>query len=136
MIKKIKGKLPSFEKYKQFQRTVPILLANEVKNHFLEGFRKGGGQTDRSLRGWQPRKRSSRRNTGRAILVDTGQLRRDIKKRVVNSHKIVVGTRNVPYGIYHNNGTDRLPQREFIGESQALERKIKKIIETEIIKLK
>jgi len=132
MIKKIKGNFPDFKSFEKFNRAVPLLLANEIQNHFVEGFRKGGGQTDLSRSGWQRRKAGARRNRGRAILVDTGQLRRDIQKRMVTKRKIVVGTRNAQYGIYHNDGTGTLPQREFIGVSKALEKKLTAIINREI----
>ena len=112
-----------------FNNKVPKIIANEVKNHFLEGFRQGGKQTNESRGGWTARSTRARRNQGRALLVDTGALRGDILTRQVSPRRIVVGTRNVPYSVYINEGTDKMPKREFIGESTALELKIKRIIE-------
>ena len=136
MIKKISGNiLQNIGKYNQLKIILPTILANEVKNHFLLGFRKGGHQTDSSRFGWAPRKRIRKRerNKGnRAILVDTGALRADIKIRKKTFNNIIVGTYNIPYAEYHNDGTERLPQREFIGQSKDLERKLFNTIITEL----
>lgn len=132
MIKKVRGEMPDFDGYDKFKQVVPILIASEVKNHFLKGFRTGGGQTDRSRGGWTQRKNQAReKRRGRAILVDTGSLRGDIKIRQRSFNRIVVGTRNIEYANYINEGTDKMVQREFIGDSRTLNIKILKIINTQ-----
>jgi len=104
--------------------TLPIILANLAVNHFKEGFKKGGGQTDASSGGWKSRAASSKRNLGRALLVDTGALRRDIRKNKVSFPYTEIGAGNTPktnkYAYVHNQGIGRMPKREFIGKSKVL----------------
>lgn len=138
--KKIRGNFPVYIKeYNKFKQVVPNLIANTVKNHFLAGFRKGGGQTDRSRNGWAKRQQESgkrARRSGRALLVNIGDLRSDIKTRRVSFRSIVVGTKNIPYATFINEGTENMVQREFVGRSRELERrKIIKIINIEFLKL-
>jgi len=66
---------------------LPVILANMAKNHFLEGFEKGGGMTD--FGNWAEKLYNPR---GKKILVDTGRLRRDIKVRKKTWKRIVVGS--------------------------------------------
>ena len=132
---KVKGGIklhPS--KVRKFKQIIPGIIANEAKNHFLEGFRKGGGQTDKSASGWKQIKKKRRKTKKkRAILVDTGQLRNDIDTRKTSFRQIIIGTNDTSYGIYHNTGNTRDGvQREFLGDSRKLDRKIKKTIKTEL----
>jgi phage gpG-like protein len=124
-----------------FKRRVVKIVANEAKNHFLEGFEKGGnrggGMTDASRGGWVPRKaQTSERDLTRAILVDKGNLHRDIAVRENTFAKTVINVIHIPYAIYHNEGiSGRLPKREFIGKSTELEKKILVIVENELKKV-
>lgn len=111
----------------KLKRDLPILIANMAKNHYLEGFRRGGYQTDASRTGWKQRK-SNRKSIGRAILVRTGQLRNDIDVRKTTFEQIILGTNDVPYASYHNEGTEKMPQREFLGDSRMLDLKVNKLI--------
>lgn len=52
---------------------------------------------------WKPRKRGAKRNVGRAILIDTGRLRRSIRILKSTKNSITVGT-DVPYAAAHNEG--------------------------------
>lgn len=124
-------------KLRRFKQTMPRVVASEARNHFLEGFRKGGGQTDNSRSGWQPRKpartpREAQRSQGRAILVKSGNMRDDIKARTVSFRKVTINTIHIPYAIFHNRGDKNLPQREFIGDSKVLERKIERIVDQQL----
>lgn len=65
----------------------------------VQGFMQGGGQVDR----WKPRSPHAKRNKGRAILVDTGRLRRSIRIVGRGPGWAVVGT-DVPYAEAHNSG--------------------------------
>lgn len=135
-ILRTKGKFEfkaSKKKMRAFKRKAPIKLANDSLKWFLEGFRKGGTKTDASRSGWQRRKPGSRRDRGRAILVDTGALRRDVQKLKVSFKEIWLGTRSIPYAARHNEGiTDKLgrpmPKREFLGDSKELTNKNVKTI--------
>lgn len=124
---------------KGFQRLkleLPVKLGNMAVNHFKEGFKTGGGQTDASKSGWKSRQRGAPRDAGRAILVDTGALRRDIKRRSVSWPRTVIGagysTRTRKYASRHNRGLSGMPKREFIGVSSELRQKAKKKINTEV----
>ena len=92
------------KKFQEFKMYTPIKLANTAKNHFLEGFRKGGGQTDSSIAGWKKRRYDE--GPGRGILIKSGKLRGDIKVRQVRFDRIVVGTSNLTsdYAEIHNTG--------------------------------
>ncbi len=130
-------------------------LGNMAKNHFLEGWRKGGYMTDNSQAGWAPRKRNyhyeKRGNkwkrvddTGKAILVQSGTLRRTLATDgilSVSKNKVVIGVRGVRYAAIHNFGLQgkafgkypfKMPRREFVGHSRTLERKLKAKIENQL----
>ena len=132
-LKKTKGF--NFDKIKTdfvvVKSKIPLRLANDVQQHFLKGFRRGGGSTNASIGGWTKRKtsrsaRERKRSVGRALLVRSGKMRSDIKKRKISFNNITVGTRSIPYAGYINDGTEKMVQREFIGDSRVLERKIEK----------
>jgi len=46
----------SVKKMQAAKRRIPRIVGNEAVNHFEEGFRQGGGQTDASIGGWKRRK--------------------------------------------------------------------------------
>ncbi len=127
-------------KYNEFKRRIPNLVANASRNHFVDGFRKGGGQTDRSRSGWKPRRparseRQARRDSGRALLVLSGNMRSDLRVRGVSFRKSVVNIINIPYAKYHNEGSGKIPQREMVGRSKPLERQNRILIERELKKV-
>ena len=130
-----KFKTPNERQIINFKRVLPYKIANIVKIHFIAGFRKGGGQTNKSLSGWKAlsekyaaRKRKDSRPT--SININSGDLMGDIDKRHTNFGNIVVGTStDVPYAEHVND------EREFIGKSTVLEKKVKLQIETEINKI-
>ena len=102
-------------------------LALEAKKHFEEGFKKGGGQTDASATGWK------RLSSGKkSYLTNTGRLRRSLKVRQQRGSYIVITT--VPYAKYNNNARYG-KQREFIGRSRKLERKMISIIRKKYSKI-
>ena len=117
----------------QLKAQLPRIVANEALNHFLLGFRTGGGQTDAGK--WPARKRTARRNAGRALLVDTGALRRDVQVRLITSRKIVIGTSRLVYAQRHNEGLKGMPKREFLGDSKKLDAKVNKLILRELNKI-
>jgi len=97
-------------------------------NHYLEGFptsntELGGGRTNISTNGWVKRQE----DYNHPALVKSGRLKNSLK---IEGDSIVSET---AYGEYHNDGVDgRLPQREFLGESDELENKIVKFIEDKL----
>jgi phage gpG-like protein len=90
--------------------------------------KEGGGQTDDSKGGWAPRLSNAKRNTGRAILVDTGALRRSIGVIKATFKEIVIASTGIPYAKRHNEGLSKMPQREFIGDSKEMNEKNKKLL--------
>ena len=118
---------------KRLKENLPRIIANESLNFFLEGFRKGGGQTDAGR--WPARKRTAKRNRGRALLVDTGALRRDVRIRRTSFKSIVIGTQSIVYARRHNEGLKGMPKREFLGDSKKLNRLNKKTILKELDKV-
>jgi len=135
-LKRVSGKFDlgrKSKKFRQLKKEAPKVIAENSLNHYLEGFRKGGGQTNDSKSGWRKRKPTAKRDAGRAILVDTGALRRDLQVISAKEGKIILGTRRIPYARRHNEGiTDRLgrkmPQREFIGHSRELNKENMKLL--------
>ena len=123
----------------KFKIEMPILAGNLAKNHFLKGFKKGGGQTERSKGGWRQRKRArgraGARNQGTALLVQTGDLRADINVRGATFRKTVINTRRINYASFHNEGQGRLPRREFVGVSRSLEKKTLNLINKNLRKI-
>ena len=113
-------------------RSIIVLSANEAKNHFVESFRKGGF-TDSSLKRWRPRKKIDKRRPGRAVLVDSGDLRKSIRVARVNTQQLnaTIAT-DLPYAEVHNEGQGRMPQRQFIGHSDKLDKAITDIIDKKI----
>lgn len=122
-------------KLDSFKRVAPKLVAENTKSHFLKGFDKGGGQTDKSASGWRGRKNPQKRGS-RALLVDTGNLRASIKVLSSSFRKTVIGVKSLVYAKFINEGTPNMPQREFIGKSKKLERSNKRIINRELKKIK
>ena len=134
--------------FKQQKRSLPIVLGNQAKNFFLEAFRKGGF-TDISFKRWMSRRK--RLTKGRASatlressnLVKSGKLKRSIKVRPATFRKTRIFT-NLVYAAIHNFGLKglafgkhpfKMPEREFIGNSKVLERKLERRILKEINKV-
>ena len=130
------------------KRTLPIVLGNIAKNFFLEAFRKGGF-TDTGFKRWkQRRKRLGRGRTSptlkeAATLVLTGKLKRSIRVRPATFRITRIFT-NVVYAAIHNIGLQglafgkapfKMPEREFIGNSRTLERKLERRIFKEMDKV-
>jgi len=110
-----------------------LLMANTAKNDFLDNFRKESFEG----KAWQ--KRKSDKQAGRKLLVKTGRLRRDVSNSVSEGHKnsnlsytLVV---NNPYASYNNEGTYKLPQRQFVGMTPELNKKLLLKINQKIMKI-
>lgn len=115
----------------------------KVVNFDAQGFVNGG--VDK----WKPRKITSGKykdgtvnlnvkalgkDKGRKILVKTGRLRQSISviEKTIDSRK--VGS-EVPYSDFINEGTGKMPKRQFIGRSKDLDNKIESIIAAGLAKL-
>jgi hypothetical protein len=109
------------QKFSTLKLTAPKVIANNSLNWFLKGFRKGGGQTDASKNGWPQRKpRKDESGMQRRNLIKRGDLFRGFQVLKAVFGQIVLGTKNIPYAIRHNEGTaDRLG-REMPKENEKL----------------
>lgn len=123
------------------KRREPIILremANMARTHYLNAFQKGGWegkawkQVQRRIAGTgaykYPKTRGLSRRT-KPILVNRGTLRRAVNSCV----KSISGGRiyfkvDLPYAKYHNDGTRRLPRRQFMEWSNEQHKKSVAII--------
>ena len=120
-------------KYEQLKKDLPVVLGNQAVNFFQDSFRQGGfnegterwPEVKRRMPGtaeWKyPKGRKLARRT-RAILVQTGTLRKDVKRGATSFNRTVIQT-SVPYASYHNSGTRRIKRRKFMGRSEMLRQK-------------
>lgn len=118
-----------------------VEISNMAKNHYVQSFRDGGF-TDENKEVWKPRKQEDKKRAGRATLVDSGELRRSVVVKNINLQqlKVVIGS-DLPYAAIHNYGLNgkawgkypfKMPQRQFIGKSEQVDKKAVKIIEKRI----
>lgn len=135
------------ENYRQIRRRLPNKIATTAVNFFKRNFRVGGFQ-DTPFKKWKdPQKLKKERKTkkGNTTLIESGNLRRGIKKISAKRNSIVVGiSKNIPYAQIHNEGgkiprkngkTTEMPQRQFIGDSDAIETALNRTIIKELKKL-
>ena len=116
-----------------------VLLAQRAHTIFLESFQKQGfnGKSWKSLTAERQRQRRRVHNYSSGtggngggmkipptwpghILADSGNLFNSIEQKE-DGEKSIVGT-TIPYAIYHDSGIGRLPQRQFMGHTAALEK--------------
>ncbi|MBL7902937.1 MAG: hypothetical protein JNK73_13150 [Bacteroidia bacterium] len=84
----------------------PLIAANEGKNFFQSRFRTQDW-LDQTTQPWKKRKPSAKRNTGRAILTDTGRGKRSIRVIQADWGAVNVGIDDPQVKNYmgvHNNG--------------------------------
>jgi phage gpG-like protein len=95
-----------FERLKQRLKTaitsLPKVFGNEAVNFSHERFRTQSW-LDNNAEPWKQRNKNVKRNKGRALLIDTGRLRRSIRIISTSENKVVIGT-DVPYARIHNYG--------------------------------
>lgn len=136
------------------------IMEVEGLNHFEESF-DNEGFTDTGLKKWKPRKttdkkgrditryrtnrvgkkgklnRFGQKNKGRAILTGhaTGgnKLRHSLKAKKVKDG--VAFSSDKPYAERHNEGKDGMPKRQFMGASEALNKKVIKKIDKTLDKI-
>jgi phage gpG-like protein len=129
----------------QLKTQLPVILANQAQNYFTDSWRQQGWDgaaweiPKRRIKDtpeWKyPKKKDLGRRT-RATLVKTGRLRRavsnSIRQATFDRVRLVVA---VPYAAAHNEGTDKIPKREFMGDSPLLRQKQIQTIQKEIDKI-
>lgn len=118
-------------KAKKVKAETPRLIAGEAVTHFKRSFRNQGF-TDTRLDPWKKRKTSNaadrRTKKRRAILIDSGDLRRSTRTKRASFRTIQVGAYGVFYARFHNRGAGKLPKRQFIGSSKKLNLAIRELI--------
>jgi phage gpG-like protein len=113
------------------KKSLPLQIAKTAENHFKENFRQGGFINE-FLEKWAPRKKA---DTGRAILVKSGGLKRGIRAVPGYNFQEIRIANDVPYAQAHNEGTKHLPKRQIMGRSVALNLKIKILIRRSLEKV-
>lgn len=144
----------------------PTILSEEGLNFFLDSFTKQGWLGAGGMERWPARKKVTKwgktPRPGRALLVDSGRLRRSVRIISKSPLQIVWGT-DVPYARVHNEGfragviqqvnqfsrrnkktgkkslvrahtrriTQRIPQRQFMGNSPYLDKRLVRILTAE-----
>lgn len=109
------------------QRDTKKIVRVEGVKHFKQSF-QNEGFTDDVLDKWpdisEKRKAQKRKRNGRLapILTDTGDLGNSIKG-TEDSSGVTFGS-DKAYAQRHNEGLAGMPKRQFMGESEALNRKI------------
>ena len=104
------------------KRELPKMVANDTKNYFLNSWREQGWDG----KAWEMPKRRLKKNPKRrdnsAILVQSGKLRRAVSNSLKSAtwELIKFDVTDVKYAGYNNFGTDRNPQRQFMGHTKAL----------------
>ena len=86
-------------KYKQTVTRLPMLLGATAVEYVHGNFR-AQGFVNKGTEKWKARKIT---DEGRAILVKTGRLRRDVRVRGTGANYVIVGT-SLPYASIHNEG--------------------------------
>ena len=137
-IKKIQGEVNHF-----INDDAPEYAGNIAVEKFKENFDKEGffgngwKEVQRRIPDTKNYKSVVNRHpadTKRKILTGrTGNLRNSINYRTEPGVAVVYS--DTPYGIYHNDGTDKLPQRQFIGENPELNKAIMDKLENELDKI-
>ena len=121
--------------WRRFKRRAPIVIANNLKNHFKFKSFRDSGFTDLKFTAWEKRKVKKDGRPGRALLIDSGNLKNSIRTRTANFRVIRVGSYGIKYARFHNRGEGPLPKRQFIGNSRQLTNKNKRFINLELEKI-
>ena len=82
--------------------SLPKVIGNDAVNFSLDRFKDQNWIGD-STEPWLPRSTNNKKNVGKAILIQTGRLRRGTRILSVGENKVVIGN-DVPYARIHNYG--------------------------------
>jgi phage gpG-like protein len=124
-----------FDKLQQMKPKLPQEIAAIAQSSFVKNFNsesffgKKWKEVQRRQEGTKAYKYPKTKKLSRRvkpILVGTGKLKREVNSsiREANFNKIRLGV-DLPYAAAQNEGTANIPQREFMGNSPVLEKKIK-----------
>jgi len=117
--------------FTKLKKDLPILLANDAQNYFVKPFKTTTGQGFDG-KAWTARKKETKKSIGKPILVGTGKLRRavqnSVREKTFDKVRLVIDGGSIPYASVHNNGSDEMPQRQFMGQSEELKKEQRKTI--------
>ena len=125
------------------ERTIPVKVGREAKNHFQENFLKGGF-VDNGLHPWPRSKRQGTskgaKGSYKTLLSGRNHLYSSISYRA-EPYRVTL-TNDVPYARVHNEGLRAgrgkgftMPRRQFMGESPELHRVLREKIEKHLNKI-
>lgn len=119
-------------------KRLPVLMGNAMLNHTKKSFRDQGF-TNTTLSPWAARKKGNaadrRTNRNRAILIDSGALRKSLRIRKSSFAETAVGSYGIPYASRHNRGLDGMTKRQFVGRSKMLNKRLERIAMREFKKV-
>jgi hypothetical protein len=102
-----------------------------------ENFQQEAFDTGTGANKWAPRKNDpdsgQSRDNRRALLVASGEMKNSFDFNTLPGK--VVFYNDVEYTIYHNEGTDKLPQRQMMGPSAKLDADLEDLIELRLNKI-
>lgn len=84
-------------------KRLPLIAANTGKNFFQARFNTQDWLAN-TRQPWRKRKDTAKRDKGRAILTDTGRLKRSIRVVRADWTDVIVGSNDVPYAAANNDG--------------------------------
>lgn len=115
---------------------LPKLVASDIRNYFVNSFKQQGWAGTKWKDVKRRQKETQTARDKKPILIQSGRLRRAVNESIRKTtwQEIVLGI-DVEYGAKHNEGTDGMPKRQFMGESKELNAKIHERIEKEIKKI-
>lgn len=138
------------QKLQEAQREALVKMGNQAQNYFVSSFRKQGfggvpwkevqrREPDKAAYKY-PKKKGLQRRTS-PILVGAGYKTRggDLRRAVGSMMKtsqmngttsLRMAIDNVPYAIYHNEGTEHIDKRPFVGQTPELTTMQEKTIKT------
>ncbi len=132
----------------QLKPKLPQELANIARNQFVNNFRTESffgnkwEQVQRRIVGTAPYKYPKKKKISRRvkpILVNTGKLRREVGDSIkqvswdeIKLRVDVRGKTSYNYAAAHNDGTDKISKREFMGNHPQLNNKIRNKIQQSI----
>lgn len=127
------------ENIEQVKQELPPVLLNVAQNYFLDSFKKQGydgkswAEVQRRIPGTSSYKYAKpQSNRTKPILINTGKLRREVsllssKARITYSKydfkvQMQIDSDVAPYADYINKGTNKMPKRQFMGDTPELRR--------------
>jgi phage gpG-like protein len=118
-----------FNLSKQEISKIKIKVTEHSMRFFLANYSKEGTDMNGFVR-WSKRKK----DTGKRILYDTGNMKKSFKIVNQSSSKAKI-INTADYSGFHQNGTDVMPARQIMYKSKTLDKEVEKLIIKEIDKI-